>query len=220
MEKDDILINYMNTINLGQNTLGVQAASLRYFNKSVSDLNLSECAVIASITQNPTKYNPITHPDKNAERREKVLRHMLEQGYISQEEYDEAMADDVYSRIQVVDSENGESTVNTYFVDALTDDVLEDLIAAGYNETQAYTLLYSGGLKIYSTQDPAIQAICDEVFADESNFPENTKWYLNYELTVVNENGDRTNYSTEMFRSFWREAKTGYNLIYSSQDEA
>lgn len=220
MDKDDILINYMNTINLGQNTLGVQAASLRYFNKSVSDLNLSECAVIASITQNPTKYNPITHPEKNAERREKVLRNMAEQGYISQEEYDEAMADDVYSRIQVVDSENGESTVNTYFVDALTDDVLEDLIAAGYNETQAYTLLYSGGLKIYSTQDPAIQAICDEVFADESNFPENTKWYLNYELTVVNENGDRTNYSTEMFRSFWREAKTGYNLIYSSQDEA
>jgi len=220
MDKDDILINYMNTINLGQNTLGVQAASLRYFNKSVSDLNLSECAVIASITQNPTKYNPITHPEKNAERREKVLRHMLEQGYISQEQFEEAIADDVYSRIQIVDSENGESTVNTYFVDALTDDVLEDLIAAGYNETQAYTLLYSGGLKIYSTQDPAIQSICDEIFADESNFPENTKWYLNYELTVVNENGDRTNYSTEMFRSFWREAKTGYNLIYTSQDEA
>ena len=161
----------MNTINLGQNTLGVQAASLRYFNKSVSDLNLSECAVIASITQNPTKYNPITHPEDNADRRKKVLNDMLEQGYISQEEYDEAMADDVYSRIQIVDSETGESTVNTYFVDALTDDVLEDLIAAGYNETQAYTLLYSGGLKIYSTQDPAIQAICDEVFADESNFP-------------------------------------------------
>ncbi|MDE7277418.1 MAG: transglycosylase domain-containing protein, partial [Lachnospiraceae bacterium] len=220
MDKDDILINYMNTINLGQNTLGVQAASLRYFNKSVSDLNLSECAVIASITQNPTKYNPITHPEDNADRRKKVLNDMLEQGYISQEEYDEAMADDVYSRIQIVDSENGESTVNTYFVDALTDDVLEDLIAAGYNETQAYTLLYSGGLKIYSTQDPAIQAICDEVFADESNFPENTKWYLNYDLTVVQENGDRRNYSTEMFRSFWREAKTGYNLIYTSQDEA
>lgn len=220
MDKDDILINYMNTINLGQNTLGVQAASLRYFNKSVSDLNLSECAVIASITQNPTKYNPITHPEDNADRRKKVLNDMLEQGYISQEEYDEAMADDVYSRIQIVDSETGESTVNTYFVDALTDDVLEDLIAAGYNETQAYTLLYSGGLKIYSTQDPAIQAICDEVFADESNFPENTKWYLNYDLTVVQENGDRRNYSTEMFRSFWREAKTGYNLIYTSQDEA
>ncbi|MCM1243702.1 MAG: transglycosylase domain-containing protein, partial [Roseburia sp.] len=220
MSKDDILINYMNSINLGQNTLGVQAASQRYFNKSVSDLTLSECAVIASITQNPTKYNPITHPEKNAERREKVLNDMEEQGYITHEEYEEAMADDVYSRIQVVDSETDESPINSYFVDALTDDVLEDLIAAGYNETQAYTLLYSGGLKIYSTQDPAIQAICDETFADESNFPANTKWYLNYDLTVVNENGDRVNYSTEMFRSFWRESKTGYNLIYSSQDEA
>ena len=85
---------------------------------------------------------------------------------------------------------------------------------------RSYTLLYSGGLKIYSTQDPAIQAICDEVFADESNFPENTKWYLNYELTTVDKDGERKNYSTEMFRSFWRESKTGYNLIYSSQDEA
>ena len=220
MEKDDILINYMNSINLGQNTLGVQAASLRYFNKSVSDLTLSECAVIASITQNPTKYNPITRPEKNAERRKKVLDNMLEQGYISQDEYDEAIADDVYSRIQIVDSENGEESVNTYFVDALTDDVLEDLIAAGYNETQAYTLLYSGGLKIYSTQDPAIQRICDEAFTDESNFPANTKWYLHYELTVVNKNGDRVNYSTEMFRNYWKESKTGYNLIYASQDEA
>lgn len=220
MDKDDILINYMNSINLGQNTLGVQAASKRYFNKDVSKLTLSECAVIASITQNPTKYNPITHPEKNAERRERVLKNMRDQGYITNEEFEEAMADDVYSRIQIVDSETGESTVNSYFVDALTDDVLEDLIAAGYNETQAFTLLYSGGLKIYSTQDPAIQKICDEVFADENNFPANTKWYLNYDLTVVKSNGDRVNYSTEMFRSFWRESKTGYNLIYTSQDEA
>lgn len=220
MSKEDILINYMNTINLGQNTLGVQAASLRYFNKSVSDLTLSECAVIAGITKNPSKYNPITHPEDNGERRDKVLNNMLEQGYITQEEYDEAMADDVYARIQIADAENEDSSVNTYFVDALTEDVLEDLVAAGYNETQAYTLLYSGGLKIYSTQDPKIQAICDEVFADESNFPANTKWYLNYELTIVKSNGDRENFSTEMFKSYWKETKTSYNLIYSTQEEA
>lgn len=221
MDKETILINYMNTINLGQNTLGVQAASQRYFNKSVSDLTLSECAVIAGITQNPSRYNPITHPDKNAERREKVLRDMKEQGYITQEEYDEAMADDVYSRIQIVDSETEDTAVNTYFVDALTDDVLEDLIAAGYNETQAFTLLYSGGLQIYSTQDPKIQQICDEAFADESNFPANTKWYLHYELTIEKSNGERENHSSEMFRKFWRENRsTSYNLIYSSQEEA
>ena len=80
MDKDKILENYMNTINLGQNTLGVQAASKRYFGKNVYELNLSECAVIAAITQNPSRYNPITHPEKNAERREKVLTNMLEQG--------------------------------------------------------------------------------------------------------------------------------------------
>jgi penicillin-binding protein 1A len=221
MDKDTILINYMNTINLGQNTLGVQAASMRYFNKSVSDLTLSECAVIAGITKNPSRYNPISHPENNAERREKVLRDMKDQGYITQEEYDEAMADDVYSRIQVADSENEDASTNTYFVDALIDDVTEDLIAAGYNETQAYTLLYSGGLKIYSTQDPTIQSICDEVFSNEENFPSNTKWYLNYELTVEKSNGDHENYSTEMFKKYWQENRSsGYNLIYSSQEEA
>ncbi len=220
MTKDEVLLNYMNTINLGQNTLGVQAASLRYFNKSVNTLTLSECAVIAGITQNPSKYNPITHPDKNAERREKVLSDMLDQGYITQAEYDEAMADDVYSRIQIVNSEVEEDTINTYFVDALTDDIMEDLVAAGYNETQAYTLLYSGGLKIYATQDPYIQAICDDVFSNEENYPANTRWYLNCELTIQKSNGDFQNFSTEMFKAYFRETNSSFNLIYNSQEEA
>ncbi len=218
--KDEILLNYMNSINLGQNTLGVQAASQRYFNKSVSELTLSECAVIASITQNPSRFNPITHPEKNSERRAKVLNNMLEQEYITQAEYDSAMADDVYSRIQTTNEEVEETSINTYFVDALTDDVLEDLIAAGYNETQAYTLLYTGGLKIYSTQDPSIQAICDEVFSNEENYPANVKWYLNYELTIQKKNGDMENHSTEMFRSFYREQDRNFDLIYTSKEAA
>lgn len=220
MSKDDVLLNYMNTINLGQNTLGVQAASLRYFNKSVNTLTLSECAVIASITQNPSKYNPITHPEYNAERREKVLNDMLEQGYITQEEYDEALADDVYSRIQIVNSEVEEDTVNTYFVDALTDDIMEDLLAAGYNETQAYTLLYSGGLKIYATQDPHIQAICDEVFSNEENYPEGTRWQLTYELTIQKANGDFQNFSTEMYKAYFKELDSSFNLLYASKEDA
>ncbi len=220
MSKDEVLLNYMNTINLGQNTLGVQAASLRYFNKSVNSLTLSECAVIAGITQNPSRLNPISHPEENAKRREKVLKNMLDQGYITQVEYDEAMADDVYSRIQVVNEEAEDTLVNTYFVDALTDDVMNDLLEAGYNETQAFTLLYSGGLKIYSTQDPHIQSICDEVFVNEENYPADTRWYLNYALTVKKENGDFENYSTEMFRAFFKEQNSSYNLIYNSKEEA
>ena len=78
----------MNTINLGQNTLGVQSASKRYFNKDVSELTLSECAVIAGITQNPSLYNPITNPEENAKRREEVLNKMLDQGYIDQAAYE------------------------------------------------------------------------------------------------------------------------------------
>ncbi len=220
MSKEDILINYMNSINLGQNTLGVQAASLRYFNKSVSDLTLSECAVIAGITQNPSKYNPITHPDANATRRKKVLENMLDQGYITQTEYDEAMADDVYSKIQQTDQETEDDTVNSYFVDALTNDVLDDLLAAGYNETQAYTLLYSGGLKIYSTQDPEIQTIVDSVFQDESNYPEGTKYLLSYALTVEEADDSMTNYSSEMMESYFKQQKASFNMLFSSEEDA
>ena len=221
MSKDDILINYMNTINLGSNTLGVQAASLRYFNKSVSELTLSECAVIAGITQNPSRFNPITHPENNSERRDKVLRNMLKQGYITQVEYDSAMADNVYARIENVNQETGgDSTINSYFVDALTNEVLEDLIDAGYNETQAYTLLYSGGLKIYSTQDPKIQAICDAVYTAESNYPEGTKYLLAYELSVQASDGSVSNYSSEMFSSYFKEQKSSFNMLFSSKEDA
>lgn len=221
MSKEDILLNYMNTINLGQNTLGVQAASLRYFNKSVNTLTLSECAVIAAITQNPSRYNPITHPDQNADRRKKVLGDMLEQGYISQLEYDTAMADDVYSRIQIINSEVEEDTVNTYFVDALTDDIMTDLLATGrYTETQAYTLLYSGGLKIYATQDPHIQEICNEVFSNEENYPEGVRWQLSYELTIQKANGDFQNFSTEMYKEYFKQFNSSFNLLYSSHEDA
>lgn len=221
MSKEDVLLNYMNTINLGQNTLGVQAASMRYFNKSVSTLTLSECAVIAGITQNPSRFNPISHPENNAERRNKVLNNMLEQGYITKAEYDEAMADDVYSRIQIVNDEVDESLVNSYFVDALTDDVLNDLLAAGYTEQQAFTLLYSGGLKIYSTQDPDIQAICDEELANEANYPGSCRWLLSYALTIKKANGDFENFSSEMYRKWFKENRSSsYTLLYDSQESA
>ncbi len=220
MEKNDILLNYMNTINLGQNTLGVQAASLRYFNKPVYELTLSECAVIAGITQNPSRYNPISHPDNNAERRSKVLNNMLEQGYITEDEYNEAVNDDVYSRIQSYNDTVEDTTVNSYFDDAVTEDVYEDLLAAGYTDTQAYTLLYSGGLSIYSTQDPDIQKICDEVTSDEETYPEGTRYYLNYSLSVGKANGDTENHSSEMFKKYFKQDNAGFNMLFSSYDAA
>ena len=219
--KPTILELYMNSINLGQNTLGVQAASMRYFNKPVSQLSLSECAVIASITNNPSKYNPISHPEDNKKRRLKVLNNMKDQGYITDEEYDAAIGDDVYARITAVNEEVAVDSVNSYFVDELTEQVIRDLTEQkGYNETQAYNLLYSGGLEIFTTQDPSIQAICDEVFQNEENYPENVKWYLNYELSIKNSDGEKENFSTEMFKTYFKEKNSGFNMIYSSKDEA
>lgn len=221
MSKEKILEIYMNTINLGQNTLGVKAAAARYFNKQPYQLTLSECAVIAAITQNPSKYNPISHPEENVKRRDTVLEKMKKQGYITQAEYDEAMADDVYSRIAAINEDSDTNSVYTYFVDEVTEQVLSDLMEIkGFNETQAYRLLYSGGLSIYTTQDPDIQAICDEVYGNEENYPDNTKWYLNYVLTIEKANGEKENHSTEMFKSYYKEQNASFNLLYSSKEEA
>lgn len=221
MSKNDILLNYMNTINLGQNTLGVQAASLRYFGKNVYELNLSECAVIAGITQNPSRYNPISHPDYNKERRDKTLRKMLEQGYISQSDYDTAMADDVYSRIQNNNDTVDKGAVNSYFDDAVTEAVYNDLIDSGYNETQAYTLLYSGGLSIYSTQDPAIQRICNEVTSNPDTYPEGTRYLLRYSLSIERANGDVENFSSEMFKRYFKEtSNANFNMLFPSPEDA
>ena len=219
--KRTILELYMNSINLGQNTLGVQAASMRYFNKPVSQLTLSECAVIASITQNPSKYNPISHPEDNAKRRSKVLDNMKEQGYITETEYQIALKDNVYDRIETVNSQVDTKNVNSYFVDALIEQVIDALMETkGYNETQAYKLVYSGGLQIYTTQDPEIQQICDDVFQNEENYPSDVKWYLNYELTILKSDETYENHSTEMFKAYYKETNPTFDCIYNSQDAA
>ncbi|MFI3177058.1 MAG: transglycosylase domain-containing protein, partial [Eubacteriales bacterium] len=221
MEKEEILEIYMNTINLGQGTLGVEAASLRYFNKSAYELTLSECAVIAAITQNPSGYNPISYPEANATRRLKVLDNMLEQDYITQTEYDVAIADDVYTRIQEVNLETEGTSTYTYFVDALIEQVLDDLKNdLGYNDTQAYNALYSGGLSIFTTQDPTIQAICNDVYSNEDNYSGTTEWYLNYELTIQKANGDYENHSTEMFKTYYQQTSPSFDLLYNSKEEA
>ena len=220
MSKDDILLNYLNTINLGHNTLGVQAASMRYFGKPVSKLTLSECAVIAGITQNPTRYDPITYPEKNAKRREKVLSKMLENGFISRKEYQSALDDDVYSRIKTVDNKTNDNQINSYFVDALTEQVTADLVKKGYTETQAFTLLYSGGLNIYSTQDAKLQKIVDDAVSDESIYPNGTRWYLNYNLSVQDTDGTAQNYSTQMLETYFKQKNPYFTLIFRTKDDA
>lgn len=222
MEKPQILENYINTINLGQNTLGVQAAAQRYFNKDAAELSISESAVLAAITQNPYGNNPIKFPEANKKRRDKTLKNMLEHEYITQAEYDEAIADDVYSRIATVNEKQDNGSIYTYFVDAMIGQVMDSLMEEkGYTETQAYNLLYRGGLKIYTTQDKEIQQICDEEYADDSNFPEDSRVTVSYRLTVTHADGAVENYSENTMRKFYKDTlNEECPTIFTSRDQA
>ena len=213
MSKEDtkkaIITNYLNTINLGSNTLGVKVAARRYFNKEVSDLTLSECAVLASITKNPSHLNPISGAEANAERRSIVLQYMYEQDYISKADQEAALADDVYSRIQNVDAVKKENvTPYSYFTDELIEQVINTLMEKlDYTESQASNLLYSGGLQIYTTQDPDIQAIVDEEINNPDNY-EVAKYSMEYRLSVKHADGETQHYSDKNVEA-WRKNELG-----------
>ena len=225
MDKEIILKNYLNTINLGNNTLGVKSAAKRYFGKDVSDLTLSEATVIAGITQNPTKYNPLSEKGQknNEEKRRVILQYMYEQGKISKEDQEEALADDVYSRIQNVDLVTQESqNPYSYFTDELTEQVMTALQEKlGYTESQASNLLYAGGLSIYTTQDPDLQAIVDE----EVNNPDNydvVYYSVDYRLSIQHEDETVTNYSDETMKTYYRTdlGQTSYDGLFKTKEEA
>lgn len=223
--KDKILETYLNTINLGSNTLGVEAASRRYFNKKAKKLTISESAVIASITQNPSYYDPISNPKHNAKRRKKILKNMKAAGHITKKEYKQALKDDVYSRIQKVNNKiaKNSNSINSYFVDEVINQVMDDLQSIkGYSYTQAYNAVYSGGLKIYSTQDSDIQKICDEETSNDENYPYSIYYSINWAWTVQNPDGTVDNYDESDISTYHRKVlgESNYQLIFSSKESA
>ena len=223
LTKEQILEDYLNVINLGSGCYGIQSASYKYFGKDVSMLTLSESAVIAAITQNPSRYNPQTRPEDNKRRMKAVLDRMLDQGYIPASEYQAALEDDVYSRIQSGNTAQEEySSVYTYYQDALIDQVLEDLInEKGYTRQQAYKAVYSGGLRIYSAQDDAIQDACDRAFADSSNFPAATMYGIDYALSIEHADGEVSHYGNVHLRSYIRKnGDPSFNLMFRTAGEA
>ena len=222
ISKEEILEDYLNTINLGSGCYGVQSAARRYYGKDAEDLSLAECAVLAAIPQNPSRYNPITNPEENRTRQQIILQYMQEQGYITQAEKDEAMKEDVYAKINAFNETYDDSAVYSYYEDALIDQVIDALQEeAGYSSDQAYRAVYSGGLRIFSAQDAAIQQICDEEFANPANFPEGTEFGIDYALSVSDEEGAVTHYGSESLRSYIRQTQDeSFDLICMSEDEA
>ena len=186
--KEEILENYLNTINLGAGCYGVQSAAKRYFGKDVSDLTLSECAVLAAIPQNPSGYNPVSFPEANRRRQLIVLNYMETQGYISHDAHREAENDPVYDRILASDPVSGWENVYSYYEDALITQVTDILMQElHYAQEQAHRAIFGGGLRIYSAQDAALQTICEEEFSNPANFPASAGEELQASLVLMDQ---------------------------------
>ena len=176
LSKEEILELYLNIVPLSQSCIGVRAAADTYFDKELSELTLAECASLAAITKYPTKYDPIQNPENNIERRDDIIYEMCRQGKISEEEADAAYAEELVlassnnKKEEVLDQE-----VNSWFTDTVIIDVRNDLMEKyGISKEIASNLINSGGLSIYTTMDPKVQQIVEEVYADENSFPKNT----------------------------------------------
>ena len=178
--KDMILEAYLNTLRLSGQLGGVQAGANVYFDKDISDVTLAQAASIAAITNAPTYYSPIANPENNVERRDYILYLMLENEMITQEEYDEAIAEEL---VVVTDHETvASSDTTSYFTDMVIDQVIADLqTELGMTAGEATSYIYSGGLRIYTTVNPIIQKAMEEEFVTDGE----TFGGKNYKETVV-----------------------------------
>ena len=168
--KAQIMEWYLNVIYLGESCNGVGTAAKTYFDKDVWELDLAECASIIGITNNPSKYDPYISRSNNKSRQELILKEMYNQGFISYDEYTQAVNKElVFKRGE---NEAYVMTINSYYVDAVIEDVLSDLMdEKGINHETAENLLYNGGLQIYASIDMKAQNIVDSIYQDAANFP-------------------------------------------------
>lgn len=182
--KDQIMEAYLNTIYLSHGCYGVKTAAETYFGKDVKDLNIAECATLAGITQFPTKYDPLLNPENNKKKQEYILGKMKSNNFITEEEYEEAKNYKLvftnspdYQGSQVSDNGNDSddsSSINSYYTDYVIDEVIEDLQNAGYSAKKARSLIYGGGLKIYSAVDFTVQNAIEDVYENYRKMPDET----------------------------------------------
>lgn len=205
MGKEQILEYYLNTVSFGQNVLGVQSAARKYFNKDIREVTVSEAAVLAAMLSDPTEYNPVSSKEKNAKQRKVILKKMLEEGYLKEDEYADALGDDVYLRVQGITNTqaNVKEKINSYYVDSVIEQVIADLKKSlGYSQTKAYNMVYRGGLRIYTCQNTQLQQSCDTVINQSDAYPWAGKSYLSYYL-VIKKDGQEKKYNELDMKNFY-----------------
>ena len=207
-EKTEIIEAYLNTVYLSHGCYGVKTASEYYFGKEVSDLNIAECACIAGITKAPTKYDPLNEDGDYRRRQLWILGKMLECEFITQQEYDDAVAYEMiftnsenYQGSQVEHETNAEESkeVNSYYTDYVITEVMGDLQKMGYSAKKAKDLVYGGGLKIYTAIDFDVQNSLEDVYENYRKMPDETVQgacaVMNYEgrvLGIIGGTGEKT----------------------------
>ncbi|MBR5991564.1 MAG: transglycosylase domain-containing protein, partial [Clostridia bacterium] len=180
-DKSEILEAYLNTIPLGSGCYGVQTASQKYFGKDIKEVNAAEAATMAVITKAPTKYNPLLNPDNNQKRKLLCLEYMKDQHKLSKQEYEDAVnykivftndPNFVPSK-EVSKTLKQDTKINSYYVDYVIDSVIKDLKSQyGYTQSEAYRMIYYGGLKIYCAVDEDVQAAAEDIYVNRTGFPE------------------------------------------------
>lgn len=224
MDKEEIIELYLNIVNFGNGSNGVQAAAYNYFSKDVSELTLIECAAIACITKNPSRFNPVIYPEYNAERRNIVLYEMYDQGLITYREFEEAYQKELVLNLPGSDEEKDDTSsdlagVNSWYADMVIEDVINDLMEEyGYSKKMASILVYNGGLNIFTLVDPEIQTILEEAYKDDSLFPASGSGmmaqssaividpYTGDVLGVVGARGEKTANRIQNFATFTKRA--------------
>jgi len=222
--KDQILEVYINYVNLGNGSFGLQTAAQNYFGKDAAKLTMSEAAVIASIALSPVNQNPINYPEENARRRLSCLEIMLQLGFCTEEEYDEAVNDDVYARIKELNEAKGEQAMYSfsYYTDSVFTAVRRDLQEKlGMTSEQAEDMIYRGGIRIYTPQDREIQGIVDKYYTDESNFPtiKEGSYYaldVNYAISVQLEDDSWIHYHLKDFIEHFKDYNDTGGIYFHS----
>lgn len=191
--KKEILEWYLNTIYLGEQCYGVKSAAYAYFGKDVSELSTAECAALIGITNNPSIYDPYINEEKCLQRQRDILWAMHDQGYLTDEQYEEAKSQTLVFQWSSAEEEE-QDYVYSYFVDQVIRDVASDLSdATGYSYDIAYQMVLSGGYSIYATIDPEVQTALESVYENELNIPSTTGTWQRLQSAMVvidNETGD------------------------------
>lgn len=179
--KEEIFELYLNIVPMGDGIAGVGLASDYYFGKAPSELTDAEAAMLAGLTNAPSRYNPRQNPEAAIKKRNNVLYAMHECGFLSDTEYETAKQEE----LSTVDKNNEYTSISSWFIETVCDDVCRDLaLKKGISEGAARALIMNGGLSVYTTQNPTVQKTLEEHFENTDNFPAAVNSGLCYSMAV------------------------------------